>query len=882
MSQPLSKEDISELLQVIRDRFQLVAAQIQGDYQPPQDLLSRWQAEGWIAPDVTPQDFALAVGTEGRIIHNAFTFGRAWQAVEQGGSFAEIMKLAATMPLLTPDVHAIAIAEQQTANYITALGDDTAKLAGEIIAERNRTIIRNMAIDFHEQRLQAKVLDRQAKIDAGIAIPERQVNTWQGFSSELYHAMDDKSRDWDRVAFFEITDAQKQGQAMQILEQHGPKQLVYKMPLPTACAQCKHLYLEEDGTPRIFDLAELVGNGMNIGRKAHPVRSGEVVPGGREDGQETLKAVAGLIHPWCACLGPFPFTGYEPWYLQKKNRGNATIAKSHQKTVCVDFDGVIADYSQGFKGEDVFGHPLTGAADVTHRMHDKGWKVIIFTTRRETHGLRSYLERNGIWYDSINTNSDQPEGSNAGKPIADAYLDDRAIRFSDWQQAERDLMRLVKSEGNVLLKSHVKTYTRKDGTIVREHDDSRSKKAQPAPTGHHHALVALLRKRKVATGDGKKPKGRIGHPMALLRTVAKKKVEPGKETSKLGPDLFGKGDGDMAVKSPLKVFGGNSDHSSGEASLEAERKNYGKLVDLAVAHNVKRAGIEDVAIKDLHSLQTTVGKNKAAQMAKEYDDKKAKEEPPVVYRTPDGKLILKDGNHRAVGALMAGRTHIKAEVFDLEKPKATAAATRKRIEAEIRGGEPRTVLGETHYVKVLAKARREEDEIVDYFNSDLIKSEEKRDAHGRFSRTEESARHDAKLRRLYGQAAGKENHPIEGHVIRSVTREEAEKIRRLTGISVDNYRFGVTNTGLRHVHKEHGNETVEAQANQVAIKEHDIQRIPDIISRPKVIRRAHDTPQGNKTISFEKEYTDGTEVYIVEVIARSSLLHVKTMFKKKP
>jgi len=192
------------------------------------------------------------------------------------------------------------------------------------------------------------------------------------------------------------------------------------------------------------------------------------------------------------------------------------------------------------------------------------------------------------------------------------------------------------------------------------------------------------------------------------------------------------------------------------------------------------------------------------------------------------------------------------------------------------------VLGETHYVKVLAKARREEDEIVDYFNSDLIKSEEKRDAHGRFSRTEESARHDAKLRRLYGQAAGKENHPIEGHVIRSVTREEAEKIRRLTGISVDNYRFGVTNTGLRHVHKEHGNETVEAQANQVAIKEHDIQRIPDIISRPKVIRRAHDTPQGNKTISFEKEYTDGTEVYIVEVIARSSLLHVKTMFKKKP
>ena len=448
-TRPLTKEEIADLLQVVKDRFGFIAAQIQGDYTPPQDLLSRWQAEGWIAPDVTPQDFVLAVAADTRVIHNAFLFGRAWQAVEQGDSFAEIMKLAATMPLLTPDVHAIAIAEQQTANYITALGDDTAKLAGEIIAERNRTIIRSMAIDFHEQRLHAKVLDREKKEALGIAIPERPVNTWQGFSSELYHAMDDKSRDWDRVAFFEITDAQKQGQAMQILEQHGPQQLVYKMPLPTACAQCKHLYLEEDGTPKVFTLAELIGNGMNIGRKAHPVRSGEVVPGGREDGQETLKAVAGLVHPNCQCLGPYPLTTYEPWYLQKKNRGNAVIAKSH-----------------------------------------------------------------------------------------------------------------------------VKTYTRKDGTIVKEHDDIRSKKTQPAPTGHHHALVALLRKRKVATGDGKKPKGRIGHPMALLRTVAKKKVDPEKDVAK--------------------------------------------------------------------------------------DAEKVASKP--------------------------------------RKPRATAADTRKRIEAEIRGGEPRTVLGETHYV----------------------------------------------------------------------------------------------------------------------------------------------------------------------------------------
>jgi hypothetical protein len=620
-TRPLTKEEIADLLQVIRDRFGFIAAQIQGDYTPPQDLLSRWQAEGWIAPDVTPQDFALAVGTEGRIIHNAYAFGRAWQAVEKGGSFAEIMKLAATMPLMTPDVHAIAIAEQQTANYITALGDDTAKLAGEIIAERNRTIIRNMAIDFHEQRLQAKVLDREKKEALGIAIPERQVNTWQGFSSELYHAMDDKSRDWDRVAFFEITDAQKQGQAMQILEQHGPKQLVYKMPLPTACAQCKHLYLEEDGTPKVFTLAELIGNGMNIGRKAHPVKGGKAVPGGREDGQETLKAVAGLVHPWCMC-SLHVFTGFESWYLQKKNRGNATIAKSH-----------------------------------------------------------------------------------------------------------------------------VKTYTRQDGTIVREHDDSRTKKTPAAPKGHHHALVALLRKRKAATGDGKKPKGRIGHPMALLRTVAKKKVEPGKDA--------------------------------------------------------------------------------------------AKEEKKV-----------------------AGKPR---------KPRETAAATRKRIEAEVRGGEPRHVLGEIHYVK---KSRQIAHGAI------LLKSNKNHDRDGKFAASPEVARTIASLRKLYQSRKETENKTV---TIRMIGRAEAQKISEAAnGIRVDNYTIKVTRERIRHVDDNHGDAEKEKEAKQIQITEEDVARIPEVISRPIKIGEATRTKDGNRTVAFFKKYKDGTIKCVFEVSVRSSEVRLKTMFKFAP
>lgn len=320
LPRPLTKEEIRRILQAIRDRFDFVAAQMQTDYAPPPDLLDRWKAQGLIGQDATAESFALiANDPEAKLIHNAFCFGRLHQAMAQGKTYAEIMHLALTLPLQKPDLAAIAVAEQQTATYITAMGDHLATEAGRLMAAKNRAIIQQMAIDYHKHDLRAKVLDEAAKREAGLAIPEKTVDTWRGFSSELYHTMEDKARDWDRVAFYEIYDAKGQGQAIDMIEKLGAEQLVYKRPLPTACPQCRHLYLEEDGTtPRLFRVGDLLRNGNNVGRKPHPVRGGEVVPGGRPDGQETLRATAGLIHPWCACMGPYPLTKTEPWY--KKDR----------------------------------------------------------------------------------------------------------------------------------------------------------------------------------------------------------------------------------------------------------------------------------------------------------------------------------------------------------------------------------------------------------------------------------------------------------------------------------------------------------------------------------------------------------------------------------
>lgn len=124
-----------------------------------------------------------------------------------------------------------------------------------------------------------------------------------------------------------------------------------------------------------------------------------------------------------------------------------------KRTICIDFDGVLHDYSEGFEGKDVFGDMVPNADKGTQLLKKKGWTIIIYTTRPKTAKLEKWLKDNGIAYDYINENPDQPEDSKGGKLISDLYLDDRGMRFNGqwnewlmediasfqpWQDKERD------------------------------------------------------------------------------------------------------------------------------------------------------------------------------------------------------------------------------------------------------------------------------------------------------------------------------------------------------------------------------------------------------------------------------------------------------------
>jgi hypothetical protein len=95
------------------------------------------------------------------------------------------------------------------------------------------------------------------------------------------------------------------------------------------------------------------------------------------------------------------------------------------KTIVCDFDGVIATYD-GWKGFDVFGQPILSTIRILHRLKNIGWKIVIFTTRLATPTLEAWLEYNAVPYDAINSTAHNPPNT-SNKPIADVYLDDRAI-----------------------------------------------------------------------------------------------------------------------------------------------------------------------------------------------------------------------------------------------------------------------------------------------------------------------------------------------------------------------------------------------------------------------------------------------------------------------
>lgn len=129
-------------------------------------------------------------------------------------------------------------------------------------------------------------------------------------------------------------------------------------------------------------------------------------------------------------------------YAVAKDAKRLKIA-SKRFTVCVDFDGTLAEQEKPFRIGSA-GPPRKKNVALVNELHKEGVRIVVWTVRNNVKFLRKYLKDNKIEYDYINENPDQPPNGSK-KLIADIYLDDRGVDARDEGKAEKEVMARFKA-----------------------------------------------------------------------------------------------------------------------------------------------------------------------------------------------------------------------------------------------------------------------------------------------------------------------------------------------------------------------------------------------------------------------------------------------------
>lgn len=252
----LTKTQLKKIEEIIKKRFLVFTLEAVGEKHLSNEELNLLKEAGLLNP-----------GTRS-FVGDAHTLGRiaALMPKRDGAAaltYDQVLKAAKKLKSMTKNEKAaINWAEAHVGQYIKGLRDDMVKEVSASAARTSSEAIRAVRVGVSEA-IENRTTTRQLK-------------------TALFDAIDDRHRDWQRVASTEMNNSIQNGLFSQILDSHGADQLVYKRPNPDACKHCKRLYLDADGIPIIFRLSEL--KETNAGKRA-------------VDWEPTV----GSIHPWCRC-----------------------------------------------------------------------------------------------------------------------------------------------------------------------------------------------------------------------------------------------------------------------------------------------------------------------------------------------------------------------------------------------------------------------------------------------------------------------------------------------------------------------------------------------------------------------------------------------------
>jgi 5'(3')-deoxyribonucleotidase len=103
--------------------------------------------------------------------------------------------------------------------------------------------------------------------------------------------------------------------------------------------------------------------------------------------------------------------------------------KKTKKTLAIDFDNVIAEYNHGWLDTGRMGVPKIGAEDTIRKLKKK-YTVVIYSCRK-SELIREWLKENDFPYMKVYRS----------KPRAIAYIDDKAVRFYNWEKIKNDYLK---------------------------------------------------------------------------------------------------------------------------------------------------------------------------------------------------------------------------------------------------------------------------------------------------------------------------------------------------------------------------------------------------------------------------------------------------------
>ena len=133
----------------------------------------------------------------------------------------------------------------------------------------------------------------------------------------------------------------------------------------------------------------------------------------------------------------------------------SSISSDKKLTIAIDFDGVIHSYHDGWRDGTCYGYPIEGAFKEIETLMER-FNVFILTTR-SAEDTKEWMDRwlgseldgleNPFPTEVVPNDTDNPFWDKEGvlgitnrKLVAISYIDDRALRFTNWKDMKNYFM----------------------------------------------------------------------------------------------------------------------------------------------------------------------------------------------------------------------------------------------------------------------------------------------------------------------------------------------------------------------------------------------------------------------------------------------------------